>query len=64
MDMKDGHLGGIPVELLREDDEAEPGKGIQIADRHSIMEKGEIVWSGTTKDLGSNKQLQSRCVGI
>jgi branched-chain amino acid transport system substrate-binding protein len=27
MDMENGHLGGIPVELLVEDDEAKPGKG-------------------------------------
>jgi branched-chain amino acid transport system ATP-binding protein len=35
-----------------------------IADRHYIMEKGEIVWSGTTEKLRNNKQLQSRYIGV
>lgn len=35
-----------------------------IADRHYIMEKGEIVWSGETEKLSNNKQLQSRYIGV
>lgn len=35
-----------------------------IADRHYIMEKGEIVWSGTTEKLSNNKKLQSRYIGV
>jgi branched-chain amino acid transport system ATP-binding protein len=35
-----------------------------IADRHYIMEKGEIVWSGGTGDLRSNRELQARYIGV
>lgn len=35
-----------------------------IADRHYIMEKGEIVWSGGTGDLRSNLELQARYIGV
>ena len=35
-----------------------------IADRHYIMEKGEIVWSGGTGELRSNRELQARYIGV
>ncbi|MGB3225104.1 MAG: ABC transporter substrate-binding protein [Desulforhopalus sp.] len=34
IDQEDGKLGGVPVELLVEDDGGKPGKGKQIADRY------------------------------
>lgn len=43
MDMENGHLGGIPVELLVEDDEAKPGKGIQIAERFIKSDRISIL---------------------
>ncbi|ALA19914.1 MULTISPECIES: ABC transporter substrate-binding protein [Chelatococcus] len=33
IDMEDGKLGGVPVELIVEDDSLKPGQGKQIADR-------------------------------
>ena len=35
-----------------------------IADRHYIMEKGEIVWSGDSPTLIGNKEIQHRYLGI
>jgi branched-chain amino acid transport system ATP-binding protein len=35
-----------------------------IADRHYIIEKGEIVWSGGTGDLRGNRELQARYIGV
>jgi branched-chain amino acid transport system substrate-binding protein len=43
MDMENGHLGGIPVELLVEDDEAKPGKGIQISERFIKSDRVTIL---------------------
>ncbi len=35
-----------------------------IADRHYFMEKGRIVWSGTTEELQSRPELKSRYLGV
>jgi len=35
-----------------------------IAERHYIMEKGQIVWSGTTIELQQQPQLQTRFLGV
>ena len=35
-----------------------------IADRHYIIEKGEIVWSGTTPQLISNRSVYETYVGM
>ena len=43
MEMENGHLGGIPVELLVEDDEAKPGKGIQISERFIKSDRVTIL---------------------
>ena len=37
---------------------------MKIAQRHYIMEKGAIVWSGTTDELKDNRQLKSRYLGV
>jgi branched-chain amino acid transport system ATP-binding protein len=37
---------------------------MKIADRHYIMEKGRVVWSGTTAELAANNQLKSRYLGV
>lgn len=37
---------------------------MQIAQRHYIMEKGEIVWSGSTSELQAQPQTQSRYLGV
>ena len=36
----------------------------ELADRHYIMEKGEIEWVGDSKTLISNKEIQHRYLGI
>jgi branched-chain amino acid transport system ATP-binding protein len=37
---------------------------MKIADRHYIMEKGRVVWSGDTAKLSTNDQLASRYLGV
>ena len=36
----------------------------QIASTHYIMEKGAVVWSGTTRDLQDNADLKARYLGV
>ena len=36
----------------------------KIADRHFIMEKGQIVWSGTSQELLSNTEMQHQFLGV
>ena len=36
----------------------------KIADRHFIMEKGQIVWSGTSQELLSNTKMQHQFLGV
>jgi branched-chain amino acid transport system ATP-binding protein len=36
----------------------------QIASTHYIMEKGAMVWSGTTRDLQDNTDLKARYLGV
>lgn len=37
---------------------------MQLADRHYIMEKGEVVWSGTTQEIAENDDLKARYLGV
>lgn len=37
---------------------------MQIARRHYIMEKGEIVWNGSTEELQENPEIQARYLGV
>lgn len=37
---------------------------IAIADRHYFMEKGRVVWNGTTEELQSRPELKSRYLGV
>jgi branched-chain amino acid transport system ATP-binding protein len=36
----------------------------RIADRHYIIEKGKVVWSGTSPQLLAEKELQHRYLGV
>lgn len=36
----------------------------RIADRHFILEKGRIVWSGTSRALRANPEVAARHVGV
>jgi branched-chain amino acid transport system ATP-binding protein len=37
---------------------------MKIADRHYIMEKGRVVWSGATAQLADDHQLKARYLGV
>ncbi len=37
---------------------------MEIAQRHYIMEKGKIVWTGTTRELRNDRNLQVRYLGV
>ena len=37
---------------------------MKIADRHYIMEKGRVVWSGNTAEISTNDQLKARYLGV
>lgn len=37
---------------------------MKIADRHYIMEKGRIIWNGTTVKLTAQPDIQSRYLGV
>lgn len=36
----------------------------RIADRHFVMEKGRVVWSGTTADLDADPGIAQRYLGV
>lgn len=37
---------------------------IKLADRHYVIEKGTVVWSGTSDELKADKTLQERYLGV
>ncbi|MFY0613657.1 MAG: ATP-binding cassette domain-containing protein, partial [Hyphomicrobiaceae bacterium] len=37
---------------------------VKLADRHYVIEKGHIVWSGTSPDLLANVDVQHRYLGV
>ena len=37
---------------------------IKLADRHHIVEKGKVVWSGTSTELARDSDLQHRYLGV
>ena len=37
---------------------------MKIADRHYIMEKGRVVWSGATIEIADNSRLKARYLGV
>jgi len=36
----------------------------RIADRHTIIERGRVVWSGTSADLAGSADIQHRYLGV
>ena len=36
----------------------------RIADRHYIIEKGKVVWSGGSEELRNNKDIQHEYLGV
>jgi branched-chain amino acid transport system ATP-binding protein len=37
---------------------------IRVADRHVIMEKGRVVWQGTSPELAAQQDIQHRYLGV
>jgi branched-chain amino acid transport system ATP-binding protein len=37
---------------------------MKLADRHYIMEKGEVVWTGSTDEIAANENLKARYLGV
>jgi branched-chain amino acid transport system ATP-binding protein len=37
---------------------------VQLADRHVILEKGRIVWRGTSAELSASRDIQHRFLGV
>jgi branched-chain amino acid transport system ATP-binding protein len=36
----------------------------RIADRHYVIERGRIVWAGTSRELAAAPEVQHRYLGI
>jgi branched-chain amino acid transport system ATP-binding protein len=36
----------------------------RVADRHYVLEKGRVVWSGSSAELSANAELQHRYLGV
>jgi branched-chain amino acid transport system ATP-binding protein len=36
----------------------------RIADRHYVLEKGRVVWSGVSPELAANRDVQHRYLGV
>jgi branched-chain amino acid transport system ATP-binding protein len=36
----------------------------RIADRHTIIERGRVVWTGNSRELASSTDIQHRYLGI
>jgi branched-chain amino acid transport system ATP-binding protein len=36
----------------------------RIADRHFVLEKGRVVWSGTSRELSAGAEIQHRYLGV
>jgi branched-chain amino acid transport system ATP-binding protein len=36
----------------------------RVADRHYVLEKGRVVWSGSSAQLRENRDMQHRYLGI
>jgi branched-chain amino acid transport system ATP-binding protein len=36
----------------------------RVADRHYVLEKGRVVWHGTSKELSGNSDVQRRYLGV
>jgi len=36
----------------------------RVADRHYVLEKGRVVWSGTSAELSANSDVQHRYLGV
>ena len=37
---------------------------VQLADHHTLIERGKVVWDGTSKELSDNPELWHRYIGV
>ena len=40
------------------------GALMQVADRHFLIERGRVVWSGSSRELAAAKDIQHRYLGV
>ena len=52
--------GGLSILLIDKDVKALT----RVADRHYILEKGRVVWSGTSAELAASADIQHRYLGV
>jgi len=51
---------GLPILIIDKDVRSLT----RVGDRHYILEKGRVVWSGSSSELGANEELQRRYLGV
>jgi branched-chain amino acid transport system ATP-binding protein len=51
---------GIPILVIDKDVRALT----RIADRHYVLEKGRVVWSGSSAELAAQEEIQHRYLGV
>ncbi|HEX7052709.1 MAG TPA: ABC transporter ATP-binding protein [Burkholderiales bacterium] len=51
---------GLSILLIDKD----VGALTRVADRHYVLEKGRVVWSGTSAELAADSALQQRYLGV
>ncbi len=52
--------GGLSILLIDKNVEALT----RLADRHYVLEKGRVVWSGTSTELRASADVQHRYLGV
>jgi len=52
--------GGLAILIIDKD----VGALTRIADRHYVLEKGRVVWSGDSGQLAASREVQQRYLGI
>jgi branched-chain amino acid transport system ATP-binding protein len=51
---------GLSILLIDKD----VGALTRVADRHYVLEKGRVVWQGTSSDLSTSPEIQHRYLGV
>jgi branched-chain amino acid transport system ATP-binding protein len=51
---------GLSILVIDKDEKALT----RVADRHYVLEKGRVVWSGSSADLKANADIQHRYLGV
>jgi branched-chain amino acid transport system ATP-binding protein len=37
---------------------------VRLADTHTLLERGRVVWRGTSRELNDERALWHRCLGV